>query len=65
MIRFGVGTSKKYWSQKEDKILVALAQKFDCNWEIIGEKIPGRNRKMCYSRYQRIILEAKDSWKPE
>jgi hypothetical protein len=64
LIKFGSGSTKKYWSPKEDKILISLAEKYDCDWELIAQKLLGRNKKMCYSRYQRILLEAKDVWKP-
>jgi hypothetical protein len=31
----------------------------------IAMRIPGRNAKMCYSRFRRLIHQTRQGWKPE
>ena len=39
-------------------MLLFLKKKLRLSWEVIAEKMEGRNKKMCYSRYKRIKTKA-------
>lgn len=35
------------------------------SWRDIEQHMPERTEKMCYSRYRRLLAEARQRWAPE
>lgn len=42
--------------------MIKLYEKKKLSWEEIAKIIPGRNKKMCYSRYRRLESGTKMQW---
>jgi thymidylate synthase len=53
---------KRPWSEEEDERLVTLVEEEKMSWNDISRLMHDRTYKMCYSRYKRIKLNAKNSW---
>ena len=61
-MKAGYQTKKKAWSEEEDRKLRYHYERDEYNWNQIAELIPGRNAKMCYSRYRRLETQTKMQW---
>lgn len=61
----GYDSKKKAWTSEEDQRLVDLVEKQNIPWKHIQDHMPDRTQKMCYSRYRRLITEARQRWAPE
>ena len=59
---FDSNPSRIVWTEEEDDMLLKLREE-GMSWEEIAPLIPGRNSKMCYSRYQRLQNQIKFVWK--
>ncbi|CAD8182925.1 unnamed protein product [Paramecium octaurelia] len=44
----------KFWKPNEDALLIELHSKYNGNWRLIAEEIPGRNLSQCQQRWKRI-----------
>lgn len=62
-MKAGYEKKKKLWEEDEDKKLRYLREKEHMEWEEIASHIPGRNAKMCYSRYKRLEYNPRENWK--
>jgi len=61
----GSEQNKKPWTETEDRLLLRLCKDENARFEEIAQSIPGRNSKMCYSRYRRLTNQVKESWTEE
>lgn len=52
-MKAGYKISKIPWTEEEDQKLLQLKE-CGMSWDEVAERIPGRNFKMCYSRYRRL-----------
>ena len=55
---------KRDWTFEEDRMLLFLKKKLKLNWDAIADKMKGRNKKRCYSRYKRIKNRCHQTMKP-
>ena len=58
----GYEQSKKPWTEEEDRILMSLCSNPNAFFDEVATHIPGRNSKMCYSRYRRLTNQCKKYW---
>lgn len=56
-------TNKMVWGEEEDMILTKLRDEEHLDWNKIASLMPGRNSKMCYSRYRRLENATKEIWR--
>ena len=54
---------KTPWDEDEDEKLLTLRDRRKLDWEEIAQQLPGRNLKMCYSRYKRLEYNPRANWK--
>ena len=50
----GYENSKTPWTEEEDQKLKNLRDIQQLDWAELAKLMPGRNSKMCYSRYRRL-----------
>lgn len=53
------------WTAEEDQRLLELVGTQNVPWREIEQHMPERTEKMCYSRYRRLLAEARQRWAPE
>ena len=58
----GYEQSKKPWTEEEDELLMKLCSNPQAFFDEVAQHLPGRNSKMCYSRYRRLTNQSKKSW---
>ena len=58
----GYDKTKKAWTEEEDALLLKLCRDENARFDDIAQKVPGRNAKMCYSRYRRLTHQSKNYW---
>ena len=51
------------WTQEEDRLLLLYRDQRHLEWDEIARKIAGRNPKMCYNRYKRLLFSTKAHWR--
>ncbi|CAD8045784.1 unnamed protein product [Paramecium sonneborni] len=44
----------KIWTPEEDEMLQEFYEKFNGNWTLVAQSIPGRNQSQCSQRWKRI-----------
>ena len=42
--------------------MLGLCRDENIRFEEVAQKMVGRNAKMCYSRYRRLVNQSKESW---
>lgn len=52
------------WTAGEDQRLLELVGSQNVPWREIEQHMPERTEKMCYSRYRRLLAEARQRWAP-
>jgi hypothetical protein len=51
------------WSEEEDETLLRCRDRQLLEWDAIADRLPGRNGKMCYSRYKRLKYNTRALWR--
>ena len=62
LLQEGYIRTKRAWTEEEDSLLMQLCKDENARFDEIARQIPGRNAKMCYSRYRRLTHQSKNSW---
>lgn len=62
LVEEGYEQSKKAWTEEEDLLLMRLCSKPNAFFDEVAQHLPGRNSKMCYSRYRRLTNSSKKYW---
>ena len=62
LLKEGYERTKKAWNEDEDVLLMKLCKDENARFDDIAKSIPGRNVKMCYSRYRRLTQKSKNTW---
>jgi hypothetical protein len=62
LLEEGYGQTKRAWTEEEDSLLLKLCANRHTRFEEIAALMPGRNTKMCYSRYRRLTNQSKECW---
>jgi hypothetical protein len=62
LLEEGYDKSKRAWTEEEDQTLLKLCSNPKALFEEIAPFLPGRNAKMCYSRYRRLTNQSKEPW---
>lgn len=62
-MKAGYENNKTAWTEEEDEKLKNLRDIQQLDWTELAKLMPGRNSKMCYSRYRRLENNTKYCWK--
>ena len=54
LLKAGYQNNKTPWTEEEDEKLKNLRDTQQLDWAELAKFMPGRNSKMCYSRYRRL-----------
>lgn len=62
LLEEGYEQSKRPWTEEEDQLLLQLCANPNAFFDEVAVHLPGRNSKMCYSRYRRLMNQSKKYW---